>query len=1063
MAVERGNGLLTLNGEQVRYQFDTSINSPSYGYLSNQCQYQTALNNFTEPPVFVAGKDSRANADGGWLRRCDLSATAVSVVVDEDTYRSAERAHGSETYGYMALEPIREVLTCFNDDFNRSDIDNNWLYKVLGSSAAPRLDSGRLRLTNNGYDQAVVLTLQRLFPARNNLVQIEFDHFAYAPFSDTGGDGIAVVLSDATVPPQPGGFGGSLGYAQRDLPFSRGFAGGWLGVGIDEYGNFATNGGGKNGGTSSLRPQSVSLRGSEAANYPFLYVSNSPLSPRIDARPSYTANPGYRYRITIDARAENSAIVGVERRTSPGGSFTPLTAPFNVYDYNGGVPQDFLLSLTGSSGQATNFHEIDNFEVCASRINPIEAQIDHFQFEYAGSPLACAPQQVTIKACLNAACSSLYTGAVSASLLPANGGTSTWLDENQNPIGNQVSINGGSRTLFLREFAQTPTTLGVASSSPGTLPFSDTLCSNGASLNTANCTLSFAEAGFIIDDVETYANKPVDTVIKAVRRSTGALECQPTFGNQTKNLSLWSSDIDPSPSFGSASFTVDGQAIARSQSTALPQAVNFNGSGEATVSLRYSDAGKMALNARFVGAAGGEDDGLVMASVNGNMINVPVGLCIAPEAEYDSGSDSVFKRAGDSYQVALSGRAWLEDGDTDFCDNPVTPSFTMANLSLGSIRVAPASGVDAVISPTVYTQTLGGEMTLSQSLNEVGIYKLTAWQPKSAGVPLATHRYLGSLLPIADGISANVGRFVPAKFRVSDQSLLPACSVGGFSYMDQPMTLGLTLTAENVQNERTYNYVGALAHASAAMAAENGDDGIALSSRLSPLPPLTWNSGQAQLPITTEVTFDRLAAPGVDGPFDDLNVGIMVNDNDGGYASVADANMDANRSGVCSVAPDSCDALLLQSTRVRAGRLMMDNTYGPETERLSMPSRTQYWDGSQWQTNALDNCTVINPSLSSAVDNDSLGYRYFPSLSSGQTVTRSLAGAIHQGEFSLMWQQLGGYRGQVTAPLITPRWLQWYWNWDASSPNQLVNPRASAFFGSYRGNDKVIYWRERND
>jgi MSHA biogenesis protein MshQ len=32
--------------------------------------------------------------------------------------------------------------------------------------------------------------------------------------------------------------------------------------------------------------------------------------------------------------------------------------------------------------------------------------------------------------------------------------------------------------------------------------------------------------------------------------------------------------------------------------------------------------------------------------------------------------------------------------------------------------------------------------------------------------------------------------------------------------------------------------------------------------------------------------------------------------------------------------------------------------------------------------------------------------------------------------------------------------------WDADNPDSLVNPYAWATFGVYRGNDRIIYWRE---
>ncbi|MBJ6903560.1 hypothetical protein, partial [Vibrio cholerae] len=103
------------------------------------------------------------------------------------------------------------------------------------------------------------------------LVQVELDYYAWANFTGNGADGVSLIFSDATVTPRTGGFGGSLGYAQRTdtNPNTPGFAGGWLGIGLDEWGNFANPTEGRVGGVG-FRPQSITVRGSQASNYRYL-------------------------------------------------------------------------------------------------------------------------------------------------------------------------------------------------------------------------------------------------------------------------------------------------------------------------------------------------------------------------------------------------------------------------------------------------------------------------------------------------------------------------------------------------------------------------------------------------------------------------------------------------------------------------------------------------------------------------------------------------------------------------------------------------------------------------
>lgn len=169
---------------------------------------------------------------------------------------------------------------CFTDDFNRSTLleTGNWTRtKSVGTTLDAEIVSNRLRLTDAAGNRATAVHLQRLFPGSGNKVVAEFDLLTYG---GTGADGVVLTLSDSSIAPVAGAFGGSLGYAQRTG--IDGFAGGWIGVGLDEYGNFSNPTEGRIGG-DGFTADSVAVRGSGSGQSGYNYHTQSGvLSPGID-------------------------------------------------------------------------------------------------------------------------------------------------------------------------------------------------------------------------------------------------------------------------------------------------------------------------------------------------------------------------------------------------------------------------------------------------------------------------------------------------------------------------------------------------------------------------------------------------------------------------------------------------------------------------------------------------------------------------------------------------------------------------------------------------------------
>ncbi len=287
-------------------------------------------------------------------------------------------------------------LTCVCDDFNRASLNpsplygSNWIVSnspsdttgVLPYIASP----GALRLTDNTPSNGKAATIPAAFPAAGNYISVEFQHRAYngTPYgTDThGGDGIGFVLSDYSVSPVPGATGSSLGYAQAlqgNGSTVNGFAGGWLGVGFDEFGSYQSSGQGHTGGSGiDAVPQSVAARGSGSGTtgYPYL-AGTSSLTPGIDALSSTSPAPNYMYQIVVDARnepASTSIIVNRDTTSGIGTAYSSLISIPNVYNVAGvsqaPVPNYWQLSFAASTGAATNIHEIGRLRICAQTVVP---------------------------------------------------------------------------------------------------------------------------------------------------------------------------------------------------------------------------------------------------------------------------------------------------------------------------------------------------------------------------------------------------------------------------------------------------------------------------------------------------------------------------------------------------------------------------------------------------------------------------------------------------------------------------------------------------------------------
>ncbi len=263
---------------------------------------------------------------------------------------------------------------CYSDNFNTGTAaTNNW--RVLSNVGfTPGYANNRMRLTDNATHRATAITKDYQFRASQNLIIAEFTHYAYG---GSGADGMGLVLYDSAIgaTPNVGVTGGSLGYAQGSNAYTAcqpngcpGFQGGWLGLGIDEYGNYSNPNEGRTGTglNSGFHADAVSIRGKGDSSTGYMsgytYLAGTgTLTPSIDASVS-TPN---KYKMVVDARDPAHLYITLYRDTTGTGTAygLPVIDRFDAIASQGSSPYFVRLALTGSTGGSTNFHEIDDLTV----------------------------------------------------------------------------------------------------------------------------------------------------------------------------------------------------------------------------------------------------------------------------------------------------------------------------------------------------------------------------------------------------------------------------------------------------------------------------------------------------------------------------------------------------------------------------------------------------------------------------------------------------------------------------------------------------------------------------
>jgi MSHA biogenesis protein MshQ len=713
--------------------------------------------------------------------------------------------------------------------------------------------------------------------------------------------------------------------------------------------------------------------------------------------------------------------------------------------------------------------------------------VAYYGISHSGSGITCAGEPITVTAYDNLG--STVAPTVGTQLtLSTSPTTGTWVG------GNTYSFTGGEMSAIKYLQQTTASTLNI-NVTDGTYSESSGLDPNITFVNSALKFYNNSTAVGLQNQVAGMGNSAA--VLKALRTDTNTGACVAQVIG-TKSVKLGYQCVNPVTCINGQNFTVNGVTINSNAASVTPVNISYSGlnltfdsTGTAPISMNYPDVGKLTLFAQMTLPASGNDPAITWSDTNSFVVK-PYTLTIpttsiqtATGGANPSGTtlsvtpaqspSPLFASAGTPFQLKVqalnsSGAITPNFGNEIISekDNMQVKAVSLIYPSGGTLTPLTGAGPSSFLSTT----TAGSWLNNTITWNQVGSITL---KPE-----LSDGDYLTAgdvyLAPSATG---TVGRFYPDHYRLTASALTNSC--GSFSYMGQAnLNLSYTVQAETLGNLVISNYggnYGGSSPASPKYVAEDNDggNGASLNARVTPGMVPTWASGVLQFTTTassvttnTADAFSRQTSQAPDGPFTSLQWGLSMNDTFDGR-SLINANMNAQATGTCT--STTCTEVALGSPlMMRYGRMRLDDAFGPETVDLPVNFITEYWTGNRFIVNPLDSCTKLDRS---AVK--------YPKglLSTDANRTVDLTGGTTQGNYITppVNNYIGfnaGSAGQafsaptnsaqgsfiVSVDLTNFPWLRFDWNQDGDYSDVKL-PNATFTFGSYRGNDRIIYWRER--
>lgn len=613
--------------------------------------------------------------------------------------------------------------------------------------------------------------------------------------------------------------------------------------------------------------------------------------------------------------------------------------------------------------------------------------------------------------------------------------------------------------------------------------------------------VTFSENAFVFSFTDPLANDVVagrdhGARVEMVRRDPVTGRCGVASDYSVGDIKFWLTRHSQDP--GGTAPSVRTAASTVSLPAAEPGGANVSVpfvAGVGDFQLRTGDVGKYTLHVKD--DSGSFSDQPIVGD-SGTQVVRPFAFDIRvggnPAAQDAFGP--AFMPAGQNFTATVRALLWesvddvnddgMADGHGDgdpatganLQDNAAAASYGLENLAegirLSAQLVSPVGGVDPGLGNSdspgdgrLLTGFAGGQAS-SGNLHfaEVGVIELNS--------AVADGDYLVSGARAAKILgSTYVGRFTPAAFVLSDTGLTEACT--GFSYMEQPFSGRYRLTAVNALAAMgtTANYQGNYAKLASGGNVVYGarGAGVDLSTRLTGATTTvnSWISGAGDI-VLNSLALGRQLSTAPEAPIDPVAVGVQVTDTDGISLAPLSLDLDVNADG-------SADYGKLGDSLQRFGRVHGKDAFGPESADIPMFWQTEYYDGNRFVPASDDYCTqiafsqinIVGASISLDVanrilnvDRDGIVSRFNFGDHTGGLCGMTLLDLGFCGGQGGRWYGATGRPVTYTIQVNLNNYPHLRFDWDGDgNHSDATHPDFDVIFQSYRGHDRVIFWRER--